>query len=60
MVSLTVPYRGCNQPPDGPRYKALGNSMACNVMEWIRRRIQLARAIQAGSPLCDDELFRRD
>lgn len=24
---------------DGPRYKAIGNSMACNVMEWIGRRI---------------------
>ncbi|MEO1314991.1 MAG: hypothetical protein AAFW01_00095 [Pseudomonadota bacterium] len=25
--------------PDGPRYKALGNSMAVNVMRWIGRRI---------------------
>jgi DNA (cytosine-5)-methyltransferase 1 len=25
--------------PDGPRYKALGNSMAVNVMEWIGERI---------------------
>lgn len=25
---------------DGPRYKALGNSMAVNVMEWIGQRIQ--------------------
>lgn len=25
--------------PDGPRYKALGNSMATNCMEWIGRRI---------------------
>lgn len=24
---------------DGPRYKALGNSMACNVMAWIGQRI---------------------
>jgi site-specific DNA-cytosine methylase len=26
--------------PDGPRYKALGNSMATNCMEWIGFRIQ--------------------
>lgn len=26
--------------PDAPRYKALGNSMAVPVMEWIGRRIQ--------------------
>ncbi|MGB3389475.1 MAG: DNA (cytosine-5-)-methyltransferase [Pseudaminobacter sp.] len=26
--------------PDGPRYKALGNSMAVNVMRWIGRRIE--------------------
>ena len=29
---------GC---PDGPRYKAVGNSMAVPVMRWIGRRIQL-------------------
>lgn len=27
---------------DGPRYKALGNSMAVNVMSWIGQRIQIA------------------
>ena len=26
--------------PDGPRYKALGNSMAVPVMRWIGERIQ--------------------
>ena len=26
--------------PDGPRYKALGNSMAVPVMKWIGERIQ--------------------
>ena len=26
--------------PDGPRYKALGNSMAVPVMAWIGQRIQ--------------------
>ena len=39
-----VPYRG-KQAPDGPRYKALGNSMACNVMRWIGRRIEALEAI---------------
>jgi DNA (cytosine-5)-methyltransferase 1 len=32
--------------PDGPRYKALGNSMAVPVMEWIGRRIQELENIQ--------------
>jgi DNA (cytosine-5)-methyltransferase 1 len=27
---------------DGPRYKALGNSMAVNVMRWIGQRIEIA------------------
>jgi DNA (cytosine-5)-methyltransferase 1 len=27
--------------PDGPRYKALGNSMAVPVMRWIGKRITL-------------------
>ena len=30
---------------DGPRYKALGNSMATNVMEFIGERIQLVAEI---------------
>jgi DNA (cytosine-5)-methyltransferase 1 len=36
-----IPYRGkpADKCPDGPRYKALGNSMAVNVMEWIGERI---------------------
>ena len=33
-----VPVRG-KPAADGPRYKALGNSMAVNVMVWIGRRI---------------------
>ena len=35
-----VPYRG-KPAADGPRYKALGNSMAVPVMRWIGERIQL-------------------
>lgn len=36
-----VPFRG-KPPADGPRYKALGNSMAVPVMNWIGRRIEHA------------------
>lgn len=35
-----VPYRG-KPAADGPRYKALGNSMAVPVMRWIGQRIDL-------------------
>jgi DNA (cytosine-5)-methyltransferase 1 len=36
-----IPWRGkpADQCPDGPRYKALGNSMAVPVMAWIGQRI---------------------
>lgn len=36
-----VPWRGkaAEDCPDGPRYKAIGNSMAVPVMRWIGRRI---------------------
>ena len=30
---------------DGPRYRALGNSMAVNVMRWIGRRIEMVDAL---------------
>lgn len=36
-----IPWRGKPEAPDGPRYKALGNSMAVNVMRWIGRRIEM-------------------
>ena len=32
--------------PDGPRYKALGNSMAVNCMEWIGERIAAFEAAE--------------
>lgn len=36
-----IPYRGkpAEECPDGPRYKAIGNSMAVPVMRWIGERI---------------------
>ena len=42
-----IPYR--NKPedvcPDGPRYKACGNSMAVPVMRWIGQRIQMVEQL---------------
>jgi DNA (cytosine-5)-methyltransferase 1 len=37
-----IPWKGkpADQCPDGPRYKACGNSMAVPVMRWIGERIQ--------------------
>lgn len=40
-----VPHRG-KPAADGPRYKALGNSMAVPVMAHIGRRIQAVEALQ--------------
>lgn len=39
-----IPYRGkpASDCPDGPRYKALGNSMAIPVIRWIGERIDEA------------------
>lgn len=39
-----VPYRG-GLSTDSPRYRAIGNSMAVNVMRWIGRRIEAVEAI---------------
>lgn len=41
-----IPWRGRNGAPDGPRYKALGNSMSCNVMRWLGRRIEMVDKLQ--------------
>ena len=43
-----IPWRN-KEPencPDGPRYKALGNSMAVPVMKWIGERIQAVENLQ--------------
>ena len=34
-----IPWRKSNESPDGPRYKALGNSWAVPVVRWIGKRI---------------------
>lgn len=41
-----VPYRG-KPAADGPRYQAIGNSMAVNVMRWVGRRIAMVAAFDA-------------
>jgi len=45
-----IPWRGKppEQCPDGPRYRACGNSMAANCMAWIGRRLD---AVDKGTPL---------
>lgn len=47
-----VPYRGrtAEECPDTPRYRAIGNSMAVPVMEWIGERMLLAESAVAVSP----------
>jgi DNA (cytosine-5)-methyltransferase 1 len=39
-----VPFNG-SPAKDGPRYRAIGNSMAVPVMEWLGRRIDLVRKL---------------
>ncbi len=48
-----VPYRG-KPAADGPRYKALGNSFAVNVVSWIGQRIQMVDDIDKENP--DDQV----
>ena len=44
-----IPWKGrpSAQCPDGPQYKAYGNSMAVNVMRWLGRRIDLMERLIA-------------
>ena len=35
-----IPWRKKDESPDGPRYKALGNSMAVPVMRWIGNKVK--------------------
>lgn len=43
-----IPYRGkpADDCPDGPRYKAIGNSMAVPVMRWIGERIEMVDKLE--------------
>lgn len=42
-----IPWRGkpADRCPDGPRYKALGNSMAVPVVRWIGERIEAVQRV---------------
>lgn len=42
-----IPWKGktAEECPDGPRYKAIGNSMAVPVMRWLGERIEAADRI---------------
>jgi DNA (cytosine-5)-methyltransferase 1 len=40
-----IPWRKKDESPDGPRYKALGNSWAVPVVRWIGARIAAAVSI---------------
>ena len=42
-----IPWRNkpADQCPDGPRYKALGNSWAVNVADWVGERIQMVEKL---------------
>jgi DNA (cytosine-5)-methyltransferase 1 len=39
-----IPWRKQPESPDGPRYKALGNSWAVPVVRWIGERIERSLA----------------
>lgn len=47
-----IGWRGkdATECPDGPRYKAIGNSMAVPVMRWIGERIAAALRIEEPTP----------
>lgn len=47
-----IGWRGkdADECPDGPRYKAIGNSMAVPVMRWIGERIAAALPIEEPTP----------
>lgn len=47
-----IGWRGkdADECPDGPRYKAIGNSMAVPVMRWIGERIATALPIEEPTP----------
>jgi DNA (cytosine-5)-methyltransferase 1 len=46
-----IPWRkrDASECPDGPRYKALGNSMAVPVMAWIGARIARVAAMEQAA-----------
>jgi DNA (cytosine-5)-methyltransferase 1 len=53
-----IPYRG-KPAADGPRYKALGNSMAVPCMVWIGKRIAIVERISRACNLRGPGFGRR-
>ena len=54
-----IPWKGkpASECPDGPRYKAIGNSMAVPVVRWIGRRIDMVEGVIRGDD--DDQPIRQ-
>ncbi|MDO8684847.1 MAG: DNA (cytosine-5-)-methyltransferase [Armatimonadota bacterium] len=52
-----IPWRGkpAENCPDGPRYRALGNSMAVNVMRWLGERIAEVESILQSQKEADPQ-----
>lgn len=50
-----IPWNGrpAEECPDGPRYKAIGNSMAVPVMRWIFKRMDECTGVWQRSGSCD-------
>ena len=48
FTQIPYRYKPAEKCPDGPRYKALGNSMAVPCMSWIGERIQQVEAIDGS------------
>lgn len=42
-----IPYKGKDNAPDTPRYKALGNSIAVPCLMWLGRRIEAFDVLHA-------------
>jgi len=53
-----IPWRGKANSPDGPRYKALGNSWAVPKFRWVGERI--ARLMPAPHPAANDNTPRQE
>ncbi len=54
-----IPWRK-GMASDGPRYKALGNSMAVPVMRWICERIQAVEALTSTQAANDPAPFAKE
>lgn len=51
FTKIPYPNKSADDCPNGVRYKALGNSMAVNVMAWIGRSIESSLLYECYEPL---------